>query len=114
MGLARRAEALLWRSRRFSTHASQGTARGSPSVSGLHWTRSQVAPSPTATSSSSATKGERAGLVRARRSAITGAIEGAGLGKDVLVDDRAATLRRYDGPRRSGHIAPEAVYGGLI
>ena len=82
-------------------------------MSGRHWTRLRTAPSPTATSSSSATKGPKGGPGMREMLAITGAIKGAGLGKDVLL----MTDGRFSGGTTGlcvGHIAPEAVDGGPI
>ena len=73
---------------------------------------SPAASSP-ATSSSSATRAPRAAPACARCSPITGAIKGAGLGKDVLL----LTDGRFSGGTTGlcvGHVAPEAVDGGPI
>ena len=66
-----------------------------------------------ATSSSSATKGPKGGPGMREMLAVTGAIKGAGLGKDVLL----LTDGRFSGGTTGlciGHVAPEAVDGGPI
>ena len=99
--------------RRLRRRRLRGHRPGSSTASRARWTRSPPAPCGTATSSSSAGRARRAARACARCSPITGAIKGAGLGKDVLL----LTDGRFSGGTTGlciGHVAPEAADGGPI
>ena len=75
--------------------------------------RSPPAPSRPATSSSSATRAPPGGPGMREMLAVTGAINGAGLGEDVAL----LTDGRFSGATHGfmiGHVAPEAARGGPI
>ena len=98
---------------RASTPTSSRAPRASSTASAPRWTPSRTARSPPATSSSSGTRAPRAGPGMREMLAVTGAIKGAGLGKDVLL----LTDGRFSGGTTGlcvGHVAPEAVDEGPI
>ena len=89
----------------------QGTARVFNSEEQAHGEAFSTARSQRATSSSSATKGPRAGRACAKCSRPPRAIMGKGLGKDVAL----ITDGRFSGGSHGfvvGHITPEAYVGG--
>ena len=96
-----------------STTTSSRAPRGSSTASSRRWTPSTTARCRPATSWSSARRDPKGGPGMREMLAVTGAIKGAGLGKDVLL----LTDGRFSGGTTGlciGHVAPEAADGGPI
>ena len=102
-----------WSSRPASTPTCSRARQGFSSASGQRWTPWRTAPSPHGDAVVIRYEGPKGGPGMREMLAITGAIKGAGLGKDVLL----LTDGRFSGGTTGlcvGHVAPEAVDGGPI
>ena len=96
-----------------STRTSSRAPPGSSTASGRRWTRSRTGTIVAGDVVVIRYEGPKGGPGMREMLAITGAIKGAGLGKDVLL----LTDGRFSGGTTGlcvGHVAPEAVDGGPI
>ena len=97
----------------FDADVFEGTARVFDARAGRAWTRSRTARIKPGDVVVIRYEGPKGGPGMREMLAITGAIKGAGLGKDVLL----LTDGRFSGGTTGlcvGHVAPEAVDGGPI
>ena len=97
--------------RRLRRATSSRAPRGSSTASAPPWTRSRTARSQAGDVVVIRYEGPKGGPGMREMLAVTGAIKGAGLGKDVLL----LTDGRFSGGTTGlcvGHVAPEAVDGG--